>query len=84
MKGGRAAIVAGFLVTVALLPPEGCRVEKVEIKHSVAVDPVVTTKLESRCVSPTGALLCTTEWREDRQGRHGVDITCVPVGWDGP
>ena len=75
-----SALLAGALVTTTLRPPEGCRIERADVRHTMEAEPTIMVKLESLCPMANGqALRCTSEWRENKDGRHKVDVVCQPI-----
>ena len=76
-----SALLAGALVTTTTLHiPEGCRAERADVRHTMEAEPTIMVKLESLCPLANGqALRCTSEWRENKDGRHKVDVVCQTI-----
>lgn len=66
-------------VTVNLSPPIGCIVESIVVTHTPATDTLIAVSITSRCELPSGVLRCESTWREDRAGRHQVEVVCAPT-----
>lgn len=67
-----------------IITPDGCRPVKVTVTHTAGEPIVLTLVVVSECATPNGGMICTTEWKEDKEGRKAVDITCDAATWSGP